>query len=305
VGEHGTGRPGAGEVPEVDLAAVEAAVAGALARGDDSGLCLLGHGEISLVVGWPADRPRAACKRLPPFPSRAAADAYGRRFGEYVEVLAARGVVTVDSAFVVFEPASGPPVAYVVQPVLDGDDLAPAVLRREDPDADHPLVQGIVDAITRVCDARTGLDAQLSNWSWVGGALRYLDLTTPMCFDESGRIDLDLDVFLAAYPWALRGLIGRFVAPGVISKYRDRRHVGVDLAANLVKERLEGWIPAVVEAVNRTASPAVTEDEVRRSYRGDARLWEVLLRLRRADRWWQRRVRRRPYPFLLPGPIAR
>jgi hypothetical protein len=32
---------------------------------------------------------------------------------------------------------------------------------------------------------------------------------------------------------------------------------------------------------------------------------ELLQRLRRADRWWQRTVRRRPYPFLLPGRIDR
>jgi hypothetical protein len=34
-------------------------------------------------------------------------------------------------------------------------------------------------------------------------------------------------------------------------------------------------------------------------------MWEILLRLRRADRWWQRTVRRRGYPFLLPGPVDR
>ena len=45
---------------------------------------------------------------------------------------------------------------------------------------------------------------------------------------------------------------------------------------------------------------ALTVDEVRKYYRSDARTWEVLLRLRRADQWWQRRVRRQSYPFLLP-----
>ena len=61
----------------------------------------------------------------------------------------------------------------------------------------------------------------------------------------------------------------------------------------------------MLDAANDVVSPAVTEDEVRSYYRSDARLWEVMLRLRRADRWWQATVRRRPYPFLLPGPIAR
>jgi hypothetical protein len=44
---------------------------------------------------------------------------------------------------------------------------------------------------------------------------------------------------------------------------------------------------------------------VRRYYRSDARLWGVLLRIRRLDRAWQRHVRRRSYPFLLPQRIER
>ena len=52
-------------------------------------------------------------------------------------------------------------------------------------------------------------------------------------------------------------------------------------------------------------TPPITLSEVRRYYRGDARTWAQLLRLRRADRFWQRKVRRRAYPFLLPGRIER
>jgi hypothetical protein len=34
-------------------------------------------------------------------------------------------------------------------------------------------------------------------------------------------------------------------------------------------------------------------------------MWGLLQRLRRIDRSWQRRVRRRQYPFLLPGKVER
>jgi len=302
--EAGVGfRPG--DVPIIDLDAVEAAVQQALERGDGSGLTLLGYGEISLVVGWPTGAPVVAAKRLPPFPSADAAADYGRRFVAYLDRLAERGVVPVASAFRVVVGTGSARVAYVTQAVLDPDDLGPAILRRSAPDPDHPLLRGIVDAVGAVCDPRTGLDAQVSNWALVDGQLRYLDVTTPMLFDPSGRAELDLGLFLAAYPWALRGLIGRFVAPDVIGAYRDPRRVGVDLAGNLLKERLAEWIPSVIEAVNRTVEAEITEDEVRRYYRSDARLWELMLRLRRADRWWQRRIRRRTYPFLLPGHIER
>jgi hypothetical protein len=52
-------------------------------------------------------------------------------------------------------------------------------------------------------------------------------------------------------------------------------------------------------------TPAITLDEVRRTYVADARMWLLLQRLRRLDRAWHRRIRRRTYPFLLPGRIER
>jgi hypothetical protein len=61
----------------------------------------------------------------------------------------------------------------------------------------------------------------------------------------------------------------------------------------------------VIEMANHHVTPVIDRDEVVRWYRSDARTWEALLRLRRTDRWWQRHVRRRPYPFLLPGRIER
>lgn len=295
---------GPGGTPDVPLGELEETVQQAMHSGDDSDLSVLGFGEISLVLGWPADRPVAACKRLPPFTDEADAAAYGERFVEYLEVLTARGVEPVSSSLHRL-PADGGVVAYVVQPVLDAADLGPEVLRRDVPDPEHPLVAGIVEAVVGVTDERTGLDAQVSNWTISEGRLRYLDVTTPMLFGPDGRPTLDLGVFLAAYPWALRGAIGRFVAPGVIGSYRDPRHVLVDLAGNLLKERLEEWIPAVIEAANAVVGRPIDADEVRRNYRSDARLWEAMLRLRRADRWWQRTVRRRDYPFLLPGRIER
>jgi hypothetical protein len=49
----------------------------------------------------------------------------------------------------------------------------------------------------------------------------------------------------------------------------------------------------------------LTGSEVRADYRSDARRWALMLGLRRLDRFWQHRVRRRTYPFLLPERIAR
>ncbi len=294
--------PDPGEV----LADVEAAVQEALASGHDEGLCVLGHGEISLVVGWPAQAPVLACKRLPLFGSEDAARRYALVLDDYLARLERRGTFPVASSFRTTQPQpDGRCAGYVVQPVLPADTLGPAVLRRTAPDPDHPLVQGIVSAVCRVVDAHTGLDAQVSNWSLRDGRLHYFDVTTPIVLDEHGRLAFDVGVMTAAFPWVMRAPIRRWVAPGIAAGYCDRRTVLVDLAANLHKERLAPWIPAVLEAANREVAEPITEEEVRRYYRSDARLWEVLLRLRRADRWWQRTVRRRGYPFLLPRSTAR
>ena len=191
-----------------------------------------------------------------------------------------------------------------MQPVLPPGSLGPDLLRAATPDPDHPLVAAVVDAVVRVVDEHTGLDAQISNWAVVDGRMQYLDVTTPILYDEDG-LALDVGVLVAAFPWLLRGPLRRFVVPSIAAAYCDQRTVLLDLAANLHKERLTEWIPAVLTAANRAVSPPITAEEALRYYRSDARMWEILLRLRRADRWWQRTVRRRGYPFLLPRPVDR
>ena len=116
---------------------------------------------------------------------------------------------------------------------------------------------------------------------------------------------MDLRLLTAPLPAALRPVVRRFVAPGIVASYHRPRDVAVDLVGNLLKERLEQLVPVAVDAANQRVDPAITVEEVRSYYRSDARTWEVLLRLRRADQWWQQRVRRRTYPFLLPEPTER
>jgi hypothetical protein len=95
------------------------------------------------------------------------------------------------------------------------------------------------------------------------------------------------------------------VLRGILDAYYSPRGVVRDLLANLVKEGRGDRLPGLVDAVARRVDPPLTLDEVRRHYAQDARTWHLLQRLRLLDRAWQRGVRRRPYPFLLPGPVER
>jgi hypothetical protein len=290
---------------EDDLTLLEAAVEAALRSGDETSLRILGYGEISLVLAWPTDSPRVAAKRLPVFGHRHRAEAYGALIVDYLEALRERGVEPLDSGFAVTPTADGRSAAYVVQPVLEADRLAPAVLSTADDGGGRRLLAAIVDLIVGGVDERVGVDGQLSNWAATPDGLRYLDVTTPMLTDARGETRLDLTVLTSPLPALVRPGVRRWVAPGIAARYHRRRDVLVDLAANLLKERLERWVDPTIEAANRHLERPIDRAEVDRYYRADARLWELMWRLRRADRRWQRAVRRRPYPTLLPGRVER
>jgi hypothetical protein len=290
---------------EGDLRALDQLVERTLPSDQEAGLPILGYGEISLVLAWPTEAPRFACKRLPPFRHRGRFEAYRATLADYLRALADAGLRLVETEMRAVEHPDGTVAGYVVQPLLPGEQLAPAVLRGSRPAAGHPLVEALAAAVEATVSPSLGLDAQLSNWSWSGAELTYFDVTTPLIWSPEGRSRLDLDLLAEAYPAILRWPLRRFVAPGILDTYRDRRKVYLDFAGNLLKERLEGWLPVFLEAINQRIPEPLSEDEVRRYYRSDRRLWAALLTIRRLDRAWRRRVRRRPYPFLLPGRIER
>lgn len=292
-------------LPEAELRELERQVQEALDTGRESQLAVLGYGEISLVLAWPPESPRFACKRLPLFPDHARFARYQRTFDDYLRALRDGGVHPVPSSFRAVERPGGAVAGYAVQPVLPAATLAPNVLAEADADTGRPLVAAVVEAAAQVVSPRVGIDAQLSNWTWTGGRLTYLDVTTPMLWSGDGKPLLDVELLARPLPWLLRDPVRRFLAPRILDGYRRLRGVYFDLCGNLIKQELEVWLPAFLEQVNRHLERPMTVEEVRDYYRSDARLWSALLRVRQLDRAWQRRVRRRPYPFLLPREIRR
>lgn len=291
-------------VTPAELADLEARVEHALATGDVGALRILGYGEITLVLGWPAGEPRVAAKRLPVFADAGRAAAYGSLVEEYVDRLAERGIRVLPTQWHTVSTGGGRVAGYVVQEVLPAGSLASRLLA-EEPELGAEVLTAVLDAVDGTVGPECGLDAQISNWAWVDGSLRYFDVTTPLLGDGAGRTRLDLGLLTSPLPAAVRPAVTRYVAPGIVSAYHDLRSVVVDLVGNLLKERLDGLVDTAVALGNERVTPAITRAEIDRWYTTDARMWEVLLRLRRADRWWQRRVRRRTYPFLLPGAIER
>lgn len=289
------------------LGELERAIRHALETGDKSGLRILGYGEISTVVALATADVSYACKRLPPFADHQRAAAYARQIEHYVEVLTGRGLTVVATAVEIIE-AGGGHVAFCLQPLLEPGRLLPSYLAEAQQDECRRLLGELYDLILGCITSRVGLDAQISNWAVDdrrGGALSYLDVTTPMLRDDAGREELDLEVHLSSLPWALRGFVRRFMVQSIMDQYFDPRATILDLLGNLHKERLTHLLPLALDLANERVTPPFSHAEVDRYYASDARLWAFLLALRRLDRFWQRRIRRRPYPFLLPGKIKR
>lgn len=284
------------------LVDLERKVADALVTDDRSGIDVLGYGEISTVLGVTVGDRSYACKRLPPFPA-AAIDRYRAACTAYLVALGDRGIRTALSTIEIVATQHGP-VVYCVQPLEDR--LLVDHLRDADSDEVIALAARLVATIAQFIDERHGLDAQISNWALdTDGGFVYIDVTTPLIRDEAGAEMLDTDLFLASLPALLRPVVRRLLLREILSHYYDARAALVDLIGNLKKERLGAAIPPFLSAANRAVDPPITNKEIDRYYRNDALMWEVLQRLRRTDRWWQRRVRRRTYPFLLPGKVIR
>jgi hypothetical protein len=287
------------------LAELEGRVDRALTIGDESGIEVLGYGEISCVLAWRAGNDAFAAKRLPPFDTGIRLEAYRTAFDAYLRALDRAGVNVVPSLLASTASADGRLAAWCLQPLLESTELAPRWLKQAGAGGARWLFERISDRVVASVGPRLGLDGQLSNWAVVDHEVVYFDVTTPMMRDEEGREALETDLFLASLPWALRALVRRFLLRSILDKYYSPRGVLVDLLGNLIKEGVSDLLSLGLEIINTAVEPAIDEAEVRRYYREDAAMWVLLQRLRRIDRAWQRRVRRRQYPFLLPGKVER
>jgi hypothetical protein len=299
----GAGEGGAGFDPDrLDLDALERRYRDALGAGTSGDLDVVGYGEISLGFAWPPDEPTTVVKSMPVFTDLDRLRAYAALVAEYVGVLEGRGVPVLPTV-VRWTAAPGGWRGWLLQPRCAPATVGPAVLAVGD--GGQVLLEQVVGHVLAVVDDRVGLDAQVSNWVLTDGRVRYLDVGTPMLRDAAGADRLDVGILVTAVPAILRPMVQRLLAPGLLAVYHDPRRTILDVAGNLVRERLEGWIPRLLAVANPYLDPPLEADEVHRFYRGNARMYAALQAMRRLDRAWTVHVRHRPYPFLLPAHYQR
>jgi hypothetical protein len=295
---------------------------------EQSGIRVLGYGEISVALTTDA-LPGLVVKRMAGFANEAAASRHAALIERYVRAVRDAGVTVVDTDVVVVRRGSRPPTVAVVQPALSGERLGHHVLPTVDDPTLTAMVGRVLEAARRVLAFRAedgatfAVDAQLSNW-WFE-RVDAQSVTEPVLIDvgtpfvrQDGRLVMDRELILAAAPRVVRPF---FRWAGTVDSYQDDyfdlRTTAVDLLGNFHKERCAHRLPVAIDAAKAflaegadgeasgVGSRPVTRAEVDRYYRFDAALLELYLRLRRADRFVQNRLLRRPYDFVMPGHVAR
>jgi hypothetical protein len=284
---------------EPDLTAVEEQVSRAIRTGDTSALRLLGHGEVSIVLGWPADAPRHALKRVPPFRNTAAARQYVDVCAQNLDVIRAGGVVVWPTTMHMHERSDGSTVVYHRQPIADPANIGSNVLRAAAPAERHPLLDAIVSAAAAVVRPTVGFDVQVANWLWDGSTAQQIDVTSPFLMNEA-RDDLlfDTTAFLREYPAVVRPYLKRELTK-VIRRFTTPEGAIGDMIGNLQKEGLHQWVDPAIRSAKEVAGITIDRQTTTKMYQDDLKLMPLTLRLKKTQRWWIQHTGRR-YDSLLP-----
>jgi len=289
-----------------DLRDLEDKVHHAVVTGDESALHIIGFGEITTVLMLETAEGRFALKRLPVMKSRAAAEHVTSTIDAYAAALTEKGVHIVPNEARTIERGAESFIVYCVQVALDESELATNRFKHQSAEECHRDFVRIVDTLEKAIGPEVTPDGQLSNWAFVGDELVYLDLSTPFMRDAKGDSVLDWKNFMSPIPAPLRGYYLREV-PKILDKYFTLRGAMLDLLGNLRKENLDHLTPDFMRYVNQRFAfeKSLTEDEIRRYYIKDAKMYALIERLRKMDRWIQTTIFRRTYPYLLAPNVPR
>jgi hypothetical protein len=260
---------------------------------------IVGNGEFSLAMRWPVEGGDVVVKRVPPFRDAATAEQYCQVTRDYIGIIEAAGVACVRTELLQLERADGSTVVYHCQPLLSPDALVSNILRDHAPDADHPVVAGVIAAIGRVVAPRVAFDGQASNWGWHDGRVWYLDLSTPLLLDENDQLLFASDVFDLEYPWFIRPILAR-EAQKWLPRYAELEFVLHDLVALLHREGLDAWCAPFAAAIQRDLGIPISLDRARKNFQTDARFYPFAHALRKLQRAWLQHTGRRYESLLSP-----
>lgn len=284
---------------DLDLGEIEGAVAKAIRQRSTAELKLLGHGEISVVLAWPANAPTAAVKRVPPFRDLARAQQYVDVCNDFFATLRSADVGIWPTTLHIHERPDGRAVVYHQQPIADITQLGSNVLRAAAPADTHPLLDAITDAAGRVCSRTLGFDCQLANWLWDGNTATQIDFTSPFALtDTRDELLYDAHTFMQEYPLIIRPYI-RKEFTSLIRRFTTPEGALGDMVANMMKEGLDQWVDPAIETINARLGTKLRREKAQWMYDNDRKLLPKVLKVKKAQRWWLTHTGRH-YEQLLP-----
>jgi hypothetical protein len=162
-------------LPATELATLEKRLQSAFTTGNETGLHVLGYGEISSVVAWTVGEDRFACKRLPEFDGRARFERYRELFERYLRTLEDAGTPPVRSTLQALPLADGHLAVWCIQPMLPANGLLPNMSNR----CTSPVLVRVVvvpqdgghDERDQGTVGRAG-GRVAGEWAYLGGVLR-------------------------------------------------------------------------------------------------------------------------------------
>jgi hypothetical protein len=285
-------------MPEPDVQAIEAVMRRAIDERRPDLLHIIGNGELTIAIRWDQGDSPCVIKRVPPFPTRAAADEYCGFVRQSIDDMTSRGVSCVATGMHTLDRADGSAVVYHCQPLLASEMLGDQILQRTQPDAELPLLTAVVDHVVRVVGDGIPMDSQFANWYWFEDRPWQLDLSTPLMLKPSGDICFDTTGFVREYPTLVRRIVYKElmkVAPG----FADVEWVLTDLMVQLYRNGLDAWCAPVAAAAHTRHGIELSPARAKERFDADAKFFPNLLRLKRLQRSWMQRTRRR-YDTLLP-----
>ncbi len=292
---------------------------------------ILGFGEISVVIEFVNDPENIAYKRLPIFDNEKQVRRYIKAYNEYNKILKEYiGLNIPDYGAFWLKNPDGRIVMYCAQKKVSTDSIGNKIIHELDNHDVKKLVLFIMRELKKVWlfnkkskNIKVGFDGQISNFALLGynstipkvpedPKFFYLDTSTPM-YRKNGIEAMEWELLFKSAPSFLRFILKTLFMQDLVDRYYDWRQVTIDLIANFFKEQKPELIPGIIRVVNNFLNreaiefnlEPITLKEVQSYYNFDKFIWELLLKVRKFDRFLKTKLFRKKYDFYLPEKIKR